>query len=394
MGSSTSTRDDDVVTVVDRQLTRLIALCGVGIGVLWAVETTVRDRPVAAWWIACYIAYFVSLLVLAVLVSRLSTRALRTTWIAMPLAGVLLQVLTFPAQPGPFPHDVWEFTWTLTGVHLSFLVLTQAPGNRFIRINLIACVMALAPALSFWIATGTLSWHMAVTALIQFTNVTFAMLLTALRTRLVAYRRLQHRWRQRAVETATARERLREERRLGRLIHDNVLGVLTAAAWTRGRIDEDLRRSALGAVTLLDDAQRSTDGRHDIAQISAVLSEALLAIDPHLDLTVNSEQGELSEESITPLLEAGIEALRNSVTHAPQARRTVQITLTPERIDVAIADDGPGFRIDDVAPDRLGVSQSIRGRLDDLPGGAAFVTAAPGMGTSVRLRWVQKPVAV
>jgi len=56
---------------------------------------------------------------------------------------------------------------------------------------------------------------------------------------------------------------------------------------------------------------------------------------------------------------------------------------------VTIRDDGPGIpdgRLDQAAADgRLGVSQSICGRLRDL-GGSATIRSVPGEGTEVELR--------
>ena len=48
-------------------------------------------------------------------------------------------------------------------------------------------------------------------------------------------------------------------------------------------------------------------------------------------------------------------------------------------------DRGHGFRMEDVAADRKGISDSIVARLDRA-GGTAHVRTAPGAGTEVRLR--------
>ena len=56
---------------------------------------------------------------------------------------------------------------------------------------------------------------------------------------------------------------------------------------------------------------------------------------------------------------------------------------------VTIRDDGPGIprgRLDEAAAaGRLGVAQSIKGRIRDLGGTVAY-TSAPGQGTEVELR--------
>jgi len=58
-------------------------------------------------------------------------------------------------------------------------------------------------------------------------------------------------------------------------------------------------------------------------------------------------------------------------------------------ITLTLRDDGPGIpvgRLEQAAAQgRLGVAQSIRGRLIDL-GGAATIASTPGQGTEVELR--------
>ncbi|HEV2088335.1 MAG TPA: ATP-binding protein, partial [Cryptosporangiaceae bacterium] len=83
-------------------------------------------------------------------------------------------------------------------------------------------------------------------------------------------------------------------------------------------------------------------------------------------------------------------ALHNVREHVgPEARAWVLVEETDAEVLVTVRDDGPGIppgRLESAAADgRLGVAQSIRGRLRDL-GGSARVTSAPGEGTEVELR--------
>ncbi|WP_369751358.1 ATP-binding protein [Micromonospora sp. ATCC 39149] len=59
-----------------------------------------------------------------------------------------------------------------------------------------------------------------------------------------------------------------------------------------------------------------------------------------------------------------------------------------ETVTVSVRDEGPGIpagRLDEAARQgRLGVAQSIRGRMADL-GGTARITSTPGAGTEVEL---------
>ncbi|WP_262402100.1 ATP-binding protein [Actinomadura sp. CNU-125] len=59
-----------------------------------------------------------------------------------------------------------------------------------------------------------------------------------------------------------------------------------------------------------------------------------------------------------------------------------------DEVIVSVRDDGPGMpdgRLEQAAADgRLGVAQSIRGRVRDL-GGTTLITSAPGDGTEIEM---------
>jgi signal transduction histidine kinase len=89
------------------------------------------------------------------------------------------------------------------------------------------------------------------------------------------------------------------------------------------------------------------------------------------------------------------EALTNSGKHANATKVTiyaepadealpaaVSSTITP-RVFVSVKDDGTGFDTANTT-ESIGISSSIRGRLED-SGGAAHIDSAPGRGTEVQL---------
>ncbi|MER7768930.1 DUF5931 domain-containing protein [Kitasatospora sp. NPDC096140] len=87
-------------------------------------------------------------------------------------------------------------------------------------------------------------------------------------------------------------------------------------------------------------------------------------------------------------------AVDNVRRHAgEEARAWILVEDEPEAVTVSIRDDGPGFapgRLGEAErAGRLGVSQSIRGRLLDL-GGSAELYSAPGEGVEVELRVPRK----
>jgi signal transduction histidine kinase len=82
-------------------------------------------------------------------------------------------------------------------------------------------------------------------------------------------------------------------------------------------------------------------------------------------------------------------ALHNVAEHAPGAHAWVVIEEEGSQILVTIRDNGPGLapgRLEEAAAEgRLGVVQSVRGRIREL-GGAVTVTGVAGEGTEVELR--------
>jgi len=55
-----------------------------------------------------------------------------------------------------------------------------------------------------------------------------------------------------------------------------------------------------------------------------------------------------------------------------------------DRVEVFIRDRGPGYAVDEIAPDRRGVRESIIGRMER-HGGHAVVHSTPGEGTEIEL---------
>lgn len=95
-------------------------------------------------------------------------------------------------------------------------------------------------------------------------------------------------------------------------------------------------------------------------------------------------------------LAAAVGAVLDNVRcHAgPDARAWILVEDEPDEVIVTVRDDGPGIPAGRLAEaedeGRLGVAQSIRGRLRDL-GGSAEVFSAPGQGTEIELKVPKAP---
>jgi signal transduction histidine kinase len=196
---------------------------------------------------------------------------------------------------------------------------------------------------------------------------------------------------QRATELEAAN---RERERLARDIHDSVLQVLALVqrrgaeiggeAAELGRLAGE-QEAALRALVAFGRPARVRDGgpvdlRAELARFGA----------PDVTLAEPAEPVLLPAPTAECLAAAVGAALDNVRKHAgPNARAWLLVEDEPEAVTVTVRDDGPGMepgRLDAAAAEgRLGVAQSIKGRLADL-GGTVEIYSKPGEGTEVELR--------
>ncbi|MFJ1936452.1 MacS family sensor histidine kinase [Kitasatospora sp. NPDC088160] len=218
------------------------------------------------------------------------------------------------------------------------------------------------------------------------------------------------------VEAAT-----RERERLSRDIHDGVLQVLAlvqrhgaeltarpaegAAAVAGGRPGGDADFAELGR--LAGEQERALralmtggpiPGQRPPERGAGEPQDLTALLRPYADerITLSAPGGPvlLSAGAAGELAAAVGAAVDNVRRHAGErARAWILVEDEPQAVTVSIRDDGPGFapgRLGEAErAGRLGVSQSIRGRLLDL-GGTAELYSAPGEGVEVELRVPRK----
>lgn len=189
------------------------------------------------------------------------------------------------------------------------------------------------------------------------------------------------------LDAATA-----ERRRIARDIHDSVLQVL-ALVHARGRElggeAAELGRLAGEQETALRSLVAMTpapagDGRLDVrALLTAHAGD-------RVEVSCPAYAVPLPEETALAVAAATDEALSNVHRHAgPDARAWILLEEEDDAVIVGVRDNGVGF--DHGRPERaaaagrLGLAQSIMGRIRDV-GGEASVTSTPGRGTEVELR--------
>jgi signal transduction histidine kinase len=202
------------------------------------------------------------------------------------------------------------------------------------------------------------------------------------------------------IEAAT-----RERERLARDIHDSVLQVLAMVqrrgneiggeAAELGRMageQEVALRTLVAGGPVRVPVPRAPDEWEDAPQTGPVDLRTLIRPYAGAKVTVAApaEPVMLPPRAARQLAAAVGAALDNVTRHAgPDACAWILVEDEPGEVLVSVRDDGPGIRegrlADAEREGRLGVAQSIRGRLCDL-GGTAELTSVPGQGTEVELR--------
>lgn len=180
---------------------------------------------------------------------------------------------------------------------------------------------------------------------------------------------------------AAARERVR----LGRVVHDGVLQVLalvqrrgaeTGGAWAElGRLAGDQE----DALRRLIRAQDSVDAGADAGEEDLAAALGALASRPGVEVAVPSGAVMVPTAVVRELVAVVGACLDNVTRHVGAgAPAWVLVEDFSDCVAVAVRDEGPGIpegRLNDAAAaGRLGVSESIRGRIRDLGGSAQLST--------------------
>ncbi|HEY6799429.1 MAG TPA: ATP-binding protein, partial [Agromyces sp.] len=192
------------------------------------------------------------------------------------------------------------------------------------------------------------------------------------------------RWRDLTEERT---KRIREEQRseIAAHLHDSVLQTLALIQNRAGATTEVARIARAQERELRDwlyagDAPADSDLGTDLRDFAAALE---IDYPVTLDVVV---VGETRERGSGELAAAAREAMLNAARHAG-GEVSVYIESTPEAVEVFVRDRGRGFALADVPGDRLGVRESIIGRMRRAGGSAEVRSGGGGVGTEVRLRF-------
>jgi signal transduction histidine kinase len=199
----------------------------------------------------------------------------------------------------------------------------------------------------------------------------------------------EERTRQATERSAAARER----ERLARDIHDSVLQVLALVQRRGNEIGGEAaelgrlagrQEEALRALIVSESYRHPLDGQRDLRELVA-----RHAGDP-VTVAAPATPVRLPAATAREMAAAVASAVDNVRDHCPEGTKVwLLVEDDGDAVTVSVRDDGPGIppgRLEEAAAEgRLGVAQSIEGRVREL-GGTVAVVSSPGRGTEVELR--------
>lgn len=188
-------------------------------------------------------------------------------------------------------------------------------------------------------------------------------------------------------EAQRAAARAEERARLARAVHDGVLQVLALVqrrggelggdAAELGRLAGEQERELRALIRGEQPGRGTAVGMTDLAAALAELETGTVTVSGPATAV---EMPARPAEEIVAATRAALDNVRRHV--GEDARAWVLLQAFPDHVEVSVRDDGPGIAegrvVEAGAQGRLGISESIRGRIEDLGGTAELITGATG----------------
>lgn len=189
-----------------------------------------------------------------------------------------------------------------------------------------------------------------------------------------------------AERSARAREAERSE--IAAHLHDSVLQTL-AAIQQRSEPGSEVARLARGQERDLREwLFRSADGAEpaprEAVEVELRAHAAALEAEHAVRFEVVAVGAGKERSAPEPIVAAAREAMLNAARHAG-GDVTVYIEANPRRVSIDVTDRGPGLDPGDLPDGRMGVRESILGRMERAGGTARIAPGPGGAGTAVRL---------
>lgn len=268
--------------------------------------------------------------------------------------------------------------WSVVG-GVSFIVLAGAAlsGRRRVVVATVA-VLAVVAIVRGVVAPGwNVGGGIGTILIFGFGGLALAWLVRAIQ----AGQRERDRLATEVVEAQQRQAVMAEREEAAARLHDSVLQTLTAIQ--RADTPAEQQRLAEQASSQLRSFIRR---RPEVGTTSLRnhLDEVVTAAAAGRPVTVAAAGDAPLDERGRLLVEAAREAVCNAVEHTAGAVR-VFLEATDDAIAVWVADDGDGFDLDSVPDDRLGIRNSIVGRMSRAGGTATLTSTEDGSEWELRL---------
>ncbi|WP_188510448.1 sensor histidine kinase [Conyzicola nivalis] len=185
-----------------------------------------------------------------------------------------------------------------------------------------------------------------------------------------------------------AAELARAEHVSSAMVHDTILNELAVVGTVApGTLSDAAKGQILRSLAVRRaGARRNSDATADVlgGDLAAAVEQARAL---GLEVSVAGEVGALS--SLAPHTSVALslavqQCLANVAAHAHTGAAELTVVATDTEVCVMVIDSGVGFVESAMDPDRLGLRQSVRGRIDAV-GGSVQVWTSPGAGTAVSM---------
>ncbi len=369
----------------DRLVGWMVAICTALLTLPAAAPAAAQWQEFALWWRAPAAGAVLGVYALALLGRALPRPILTAMWWALPVANTALLLSAFAAYDGGDFVGGAPWLWWFEVGFSCFHALLVRPAVAIAW----GVLNAVAPAISSVLFAGVLEAGMLGSAILHVGNIVFVVVVIATRHRLIALASAEHD----ALVARSASFRAAAQRRraeaLTLVVHDDVLSTLVTALRTEASAALGSQAERALAALLRHDhpMSRVEDERMPADLALDRLVEAVSAASDRIEVTGVVSGGSLPADAVRTVALAAGEAARNAIRHAGSAATvSCEIVAGARGIEVTVTDDGPGFRLDRVPADRLGVSNSLLGRMDALPGGSAAIRQNAS-GTTVELTW-------
>ncbi|MET1052004.1 MAG: PspC domain-containing protein [Mycetocola sp.] len=185
------------------------------------------------------------------------------------------------------------------------------------------------------------------------------------------------------ADERAARVREADRAEIAAHLHDSVLQTLALIQQKADPASEASRLARAQERELRDwlfagSPGASVDLAAELRRIAAVIEQEYAA---HIDVVA---AGQSPSSVPDALLGAAREAMLNAARHAG-GTVSVYLESSPTAVELTVTDRGPGLNLDDIPNDRMGVRESILGRMRRIGGTGELRPGPGGTGTEVRL---------